>query len=74
MKSKDKKELHAKSIKELSNMIIQAKNELAGLKMDKTQNKLKNTSMLSLKRKEIAQILTIIRLKELADVAAKKKI
>lgn len=74
MKSKDKKELHTKSIKELSNMVIQAKNELAELKMDKTQNKLKNTSMLSLKRKEIAQMLTIVRLKELAGIAIKEKI
>jgi len=74
MKSKDKKELHVKSIKELNNMVMQAKNELAGLKMDKTQNKLKNTSMLSLKRKEIAQMLTIVRLKELAGVAIKEKI
>jgi ribosomal protein L29 len=73
MKSKDKKELHRKDIKELNNLVTQARNELAGLKMDKTQNKLKNTSILSLKRKEIAQMLTIIRSKELAEIAAKKK-
>lgn len=73
MKSKEKRELHAKSIKELKNLVTEAKNELAGLKMDKTQNKLKNTSILSLKRKEIAQMLTIIRLKELAEISAKEK-
>jgi ribosomal protein L29 len=66
MKSKDKKELHSKSIKELTNLVIGAKDALVGLKMDKTQNKIKNTSVLSLKRKEIAQMLTIIRMKELA--------
>lgn len=74
MKSKDKKELHMKSIRELGNMVTEAKNQLAELGMDKIQNKLKNTSSLSLKRKEIAQMLTIMRLKELAEVQAKKKI
>lgn len=73
MKSKDKKELHLKSIKELSNLVAGARDALAGLKLDKTQNKLKNTSILSLKRKEIAQMLTIIRLKELAEIQLKKK-
>jgi ribosomal protein L29 len=73
MKSKDKKELHLKSVKELSNLVRQAKDALAALKLDRTQNKLKNTSQLSVKRKEIAQILTIMRLKELAEIQAKKK-
>jgi len=73
MKSKDKKELHAKSIKELKNMVVEAKNELAGLKMDKTQNRIKNTSLFPVKRKEIAQMLTIIRLKELAEDSVKEK-
>lgn len=73
MKSKDKKELHAKSVKELSNLAEEAKDALALLRLDKTQNKLKNTRLLFLKRKEIAQMLTIIRLKELAEIQAKKK-
>ena len=73
MKSKDKKELHLKSVKELGNLVEEARNALAGLRLDKTQNKLKNTSQLSVRRKEIAQMLTIIRLKELAEIQAKKK-
>jgi ribosomal protein L29 len=73
MKSKDKKELHRKDIKELRNLVTQLRDELAGLRMDKTQNKLKNTSMLFIKRKEVAQMLTIMRAKELADIEAKKK-
>lgn len=73
MKSKDKKELHLKSVKELSNLVEEAKDALALLRLDKTQNKLKNTRLLFLKRKEIAQMLTIIRLKELAEIQAKKK-
>lgn len=73
MKSKDKKELHTKSIKELRALAIEAKDAFAALRLDKTQNKLKNTSLLSLKRKEIAQMLTIIRLKELVEVQLEKK-
>ncbi len=73
MKSKDKKELHQKSIKELENLIAEAKNALVGLKLDKTQNKLKNTSLLSVKRREVAQMLTVKRLKELVEIQVKKK-
>ncbi|KKQ29744.1 MAG: hypothetical protein US48_C0015G0009 [Candidatus Levybacteria bacterium GW2011_GWA2_37_36] len=72
MKSKEKKELHAKSIKELSKLVVETKDALAGMKLDKTQNKIKNTSILSIKRKEIAQMLTIIRLKELAEIQEAK--
>ncbi len=67
MKTKDKKELHLKSVKELGNVIRDAKDTLSNLRLDKTQNKLKNTSLLSLKRKEIAQMLTILREKELSE-------
>jgi ribosomal protein L29 len=73
MKSKNKKELHLKSIKELKNLVAEAKDALAGLKLDKVQNKLKNTSQLFVKGKEIAQMLTIIRLKEFAEIQASKK-
>lgn len=67
MKTKDKKELHLKSLKELNKLVLDAKDMVANLRLDKTQNKLKNTSLLSLKRKEIAQMLTIIRGKELSE-------
>lgn len=73
MKSKDKKELHLKSISELKKMVSDAKDALSGLMLDKIQNKLKNTSSISLKRKEIAQMLTIIRLKELVGIQSKTK-
>ena len=67
MKTKDKKELHLKNLQELNKLVVDAKDTLSGLKLDKTQNKLKNTSQLSIKRKEIAQMLTIIRGKELSE-------
>lgn len=67
MKLKEKKELHLKGLKELRNLVAEAKDALAQLKLDKTQNKLKNTSALTAKRKEIAQMLTVIRMKELQE-------
>ena len=67
MKTKDKKELHSKSLQELRKLAMDAKDALSDLKLDKTQNKLKNTSLLSLKRKEIAQILTVIKMKGLQE-------
>ena len=73
MKLKEKKELHLKSVKELRDLVVKAKDAFVGLKMEKTQNKLKNTSLISNKRKEIAQMMTVIRLKELAEVEAGKK-
>jgi ribosomal protein L29 len=73
MKSKNKKELHLKSIKELKNLVNEAKDALAELSLDKIRNKLKNTSQLFTKRKEIAQMLTIIRIKEFAEIQASRK-
>ena len=73
MKTKDKKELHLKSIKELQKQVSDLKDELVGLVLDKTQNKLKNTSLISIKRKEIAQMLTIIRMKELSEKTSPAK-
>ena len=72
MKTKDKKELHLKSLKELNNLVLGVKDSLMDLKLDTSQNKLKNTSLLSIKRREIAQILTIMRGKELSEKAHKK--
>jgi ribosomal protein L29 len=73
MKSKDKKELFTKNIKELGSLIIEAKDALTGLKLEKVQNKLKNTSQLTRKRKEIAQMMTVLRIKQLAEVKPSKK-
>lgn len=66
MKTKDKKELHLKSLEELRSLIVQAKDALFGLKLDNVQNTLKNRRQLFIKRREIAQMLTIARGKELS--------
>jgi large subunit ribosomal protein L29 len=65
MKAKDKKELKEKSIQDLKVALKEKRAELFNIKLEKAQNKLKNTRSLFLKRKEIARILTEIRGKEL---------
>lgn len=67
MKTKDKKELHLKSLKELKEQVAVAKDLISNLKLDMTQKKLKNTRQIFIKRKEVAQMSTIIRIKELAQ-------
>lgn len=64
MKTKDKKELFTKNIEELKNLLKSAQDVLFQLKLEKAQNKLKNTRSIFWKRKEIANILTVVREKE----------
>ncbi|OGH10967.1 MAG: 50S ribosomal protein L29 [Candidatus Levybacteria bacterium RIFCSPLOWO2_01_FULL_36_13] len=64
MKSKDKKDLFTKSLTELKKKLSDGRDELFNLKLDLSQNKLKNTKSITLKRKEIALILTALREKE----------
>lgn len=65
MKTKDKKELYSKTIEELKNILKITKEEIFKLKLENFQKKLKNTSSISVKRKDLAKILTILRGKEL---------
>lgn len=65
MKLKDKKQLFEKSEKELIKDLKEAKIALFNIKLEKSQNKLKDTKSLFWKRKEIAWILTILKEKEL---------
>ena len=61
-KKKDtKSNLIGKTKQELQTMVQDARKELFNLRLDNSQRKLKNTSSLSFKRKEIARILTKIR-------------
>lgn len=67
MKIKAKQELHTKTAAELSLLIKETRNALFNLRLEKAQKKLKNTSLLIRKRKELAVVLTILRQKELAS-------
>lgn len=73
MKAKDKKELLTKSIKELNNLVSEAKDAMVELKLNLTQHKLKDTSSIFYKRREIAQMMTVIRMKELAAIKVEEK-
>ena len=65
MKKNDFLEIKKLDIKALLDKAQKAKVELAGAIMDKSMNKLTHSKIIKNKRKEIAQILTILRQKEL---------
>lgn len=60
-KNNDKNTLVGKTKEELVKLAADARKELFNLRLDNSQRKLKNTSSLMTKRKEIARILTKIR-------------
>lgn len=64
MKTKDKKELFTKSIDELQGLLKETRQALLTLRLEKSQNKLKNTRVIFSKRKDIARMLTALRQKE----------
>lgn len=64
MKTKEKQAIRAKTLEELKTLFREAKDAIYLLKLEKSQNKLKNLRSIFWKRKEIAQISTIIREKE----------
>ncbi len=70
MKTKEKKEIFGKTIKELKVLLKEAREVLFNLKLDKAQDKLKNKRSIFFKKKEIAKILTAIREKELLNEKA----
>ncbi len=65
MKTKERKDLHTKSLAELRTLLKSAKETLLDYNLEKSQNKLKNTRQIFLKKKEIAQILSVMREKEI---------
>lgn len=73
MKKKEFIQIKGLDLKELRGKFKTLQGELVGLVMDKNMKKLKDLKMISKKKKEIAQILTLIRQKELlARLEAKK--
>lgn len=64
MKNKDKKELHARTQNELLKLLKDSMDKLMMLRLEKVQNKLKNTSGIFDLRRKIAVILTILKEKE----------
>jgi len=64
MKTNEIKELHLKTDSELKKLLLDAQIVLVSLRLEKEQNKLKNTRELFNKRKEVAVIKTILNEKE----------
>ncbi|NCN58530.1 50S ribosomal protein L29 [Candidatus Roizmanbacteria bacterium CG22_combo_CG10-13_8_21_14_all_38_20] len=65
MKSKQLKDNRAKKVVELDNMVVDLQKDILDLKLQFTMGKLKNTQEMKLKRRNIAQLKTIKREKEL---------
>lgn len=63
----EKKGTTVNTVGELKNQIKKSKEALFEITLDQEQRKLKNTSQLSHKRKEIARLLTALRILELAQ-------
>ncbi|MDQ5901236.1 MAG: Ribosomal protein [Patescibacteria group bacterium] len=66
MKNKVLQEIKNKEIVELRKAINETKAEIAHLRLDHAQFKLKNTSSLSHKKKEVAVMQTVLTEKEAA--------
>jgi len=61
------KELNAKTYEELKVELVSAKRELFNLRFQSATNQLDNTARISLVRKNIARILTIMTRKKMAE-------
>lgn len=70
MKIKDIRELHQKTLPQLQALLLEIKKSLEAGKMERAQNKLKNTRLIFLKRKELAQVLTVLNEKSVLEKIA----
>lgn len=73
MKKKDFLQIKGLDIKELNEKAKAIKRDLADLVLDKNMKKLKDLKMISKKRKELAQVLTVTRQKEMLNELESKK-
>ena len=74
MKKNDFIQIKGLDIKELVTKAIALKKEMEGLVMEKNIKKLKDLKMISKKKKELAQVLTIMKQKQqLVELEAKKE-
>lgn len=73
MKKKEYIQIKGLDLKELTVKLNGLRKDLANLVMDKNMKKLKDLKSVSKKKKEIAQILTLIKQKELLATLEVKK-
>ena len=67
MKKSDFKQLKTRNKKELIKKILEEKKKLTNLLIEQSMSKIKNPHKISFKRKDIAQIMTILKLKEIEE-------
>lgn len=67
------KEISGKNEKELKELLLEKKRDLQNLMIDNKQNKLKNTRSIFNTRKEIAQIITLMKERQLAGSEKSKE-
>ena len=72
MKKTDLQEIKGLDILAIRQKVAGAKHEMADLILDKNMKKLKDTSVIRKKRLDIAQMLTVLRQKELLKLAESK--
>lgn len=65
MKKNDFAQVKGLDMKELQEKVKNVKKEIANLSLDKNMKKLKDLKQVSKKKKDLAQILTVIKQKEL---------
>lgn len=73
MKKNEFGQIKALDLKELKDKVKGLKKEIAELTIDKNMKKLKDLKSISKKKKEAAQVLTVIRQKELLAKLEKVK-
>lgn len=73
MKKKQKEELKVKSVLELRNLVKEAQGLISKLRIEKSQNKMKNLRSIFWERKKIALLLTVVNEKEELEKAAQIK-
>lgn len=67
MKRQDLVQIKGLDLKELRIKVRTLREEIAGLILDKNMKKLKDLKMVSKKKRDLAQVLTVIRQKELLE-------
>lgn len=67
MKKNELTKIKALDLKELTQKIKRVKGEIASLVMDKNMKKLKDIKMVIKKRRDLAQILTIMRQRQMLE-------
>lgn len=70
MKINDFKKLHTKTVGELRKEVEKLQKELMELRMQKALNKSKNTRLSKMKRRDLAQVKTVLGEKEYVEKAS----